>query len=151
MLATGIVKETDVHETATVLPPAATSNADECDAGGAGAGKKVSIVVDDSGILEEQREFVVSARGLGRIGSVKGSVVQKQLERKISLRSNKDELAQKNILRDETEEEASERKASLKAILKRRLSHRTSVKELKEKKILQYVVPSYTWFALYTF
>eukprot|EP00041_Stephanoeca_diplocostata_P033695 m.1119356 g.1119356 ORF g.1119356 m.1119356 type:complete len:575 (-) comp24390_c0_seq2:2011-3735(-) len=139
VLATGIVKETDVHEAATVLPPGERSATGESDGGDAASGvKKMSIVVDDNGNVEDEQEFVVSARGLGRIGSVKGSAVQKQLERRISLRSNKDELAQKNIFREETEEEASERKASLKAILKRRLSQRTSVKELKEKKILQF-------------
>eukprot|EP00040_Diaphanoeca_grandis_P007056 m.39535 g.39535 ORF g.39535 m.39535 type:complete len:432 (-) comp18225_c0_seq1:40-1335(-) len=60
------------------------------------------------------------------------------LERKLSSRAGKTDLEDRNIYKDETPEQAVERKKSLRGILMRRLSQRKSAKELQKNGILKF-------------
>eukprot|EP00035_Acanthoeca_spectabilis_P038685 m.55325 g.55325 ORF g.55325 m.55325 type:complete len:482 (-) comp9246_c0_seq2:1625-3070(-) len=143
VIALGIVKEDDIHPDAAVLPPPdvdierADSTASVLgrpasneSAGAAGTG-------DETQFLNITEPAGFGARGTRR-GSVKGTPVAMALEKRISLRQSKKDLADRNIIREETPEEAEERKKSIRGILAKRISQRKTIEQLKEAKILKF-------------
>lgn len=149
VIATGIVKETDVHKDAQVIavggtvsftPGAAVPNITLTDPNG-----KVSSIAQRRDSLKgklERRPDAGSLRGKNIIRdqtqptdlfNLKGT-----LERKLSIRGSQKELVDRNIINLETPAEALERKLSLRGILQKRLSQRKSAKDLKEKGVLKF-------------
>eukprot|EP00045_Choanoeca_perplexa_P002470 m.24622 g.24622 ORF g.24622 m.24622 type:complete len:471 (-) comp11536_c0_seq2:138-1550(-) len=82
----------------------------------------------------------VSARGIMTPppSETAKSELQTKLNRRLSIRSERSSLEARNILRDASDEELSERRASVVSRLSRKLSERVSIHELKEKKILKF-------------
>jgi hypothetical protein len=129
VIAMGIVNEDDIHPDATVLRPS------EDDFSPTGDGAEADATAPTFLNITEPGGF--GPRGT-RKGSVKGTPVAMALEKRISLRQSKDDLANRNIIRSETPQEAEERKASIRGILARRISQRPTVDKLKEDKILKF-------------
>jgi phosphatase and actin regulator 4 len=121
--------------------------------GGGGGGDSGGGAAAERGLDVAARKDSVAGllgkrRGRGTSVRDKHSNAMVSLERKLSFRSSPKELTDRNIIWQESEEEAAERKNSLKAILKRRLSQRLSLREMLDKKILhfdEYVDVYQTW------
>eukprot|EP00049_Salpingoeca_infusionum_P012869 m.239082 g.239082 ORF g.239082 m.239082 type:complete len:505 (-) comp15291_c0_seq3:50-1564(-) len=64
--------------------------------------------------------------------------IAQKLERQLSLRSDKQQLMDRNVLPSLSEDERHQQATKVKTILKKRLSQRSSVKELKQRKILKF-------------
>mmetsp|Transcript_1757 Transcript_1757/g.2606 ORF Transcript_1757/g.2606 Transcript_1757/m.2606 type:complete len:465 (-) Transcript_1757:4-1398(-) len=143
VIALGIVKEDDIHPDATVLPPP-NVDIDRASSTASVLGRPQSQEKTDGGEDDVPTQFlnITEPAGFGprgtRKGSVKGTPVALALEKRISLRQSKKDLADRNIIRDETPEETEARKASVRGILAKRISQRKTVEELKEAKILKF-------------
>ena len=64
--------------------------------------------------------------------------VRVKLERRLSIRSDRSDLANRNILTEETPEAFRERRRSIRHSLSLRLSDRAPLEVLKERKILKF-------------
>ncbi|XP_065891283.1 phosphatase and actin regulator 1-like isoform X2 [Dysidea avara] len=108
---------------------------DEDEPNSADGGLAAKVIRRDSvAILAERRR----KEQIATLSKETRSVVEGTLSRRLSMRPTKEELQQRNILRNDniSEQEARDEFERKKGILTRKLSRRPTVKELREKRIL---------------
>lgn len=166
LIAKGIAKPEDISEDATVLTPDSLNPSPTPGADPSTTGFAIKVVDDDAGEVEnwQQLDVPVDNKFKLRQDSLGGKLARRpdhgslrakniirenkpqeakfdlvsKLERRLSSRGSKKDLADRNIIRSESAAEAAERRKSLRGILQRRLSRRMSAKELRKKGVLKF-------------
>lgn len=165
LIAKGIARPEDISEDATVLTPdslnpSPTPGADpsttgfaikvDDEAGEVEKWQQVDVPVDNKFKLRQDSLGGKLARRLDRGSLREKNIIREnkpqeakfdlasKLERRLSSRGSKKDLAARNIIRSESAAEAAEKRKSLQGILQRRLSRRMSAKELRKKGVLKF-------------
>lgn len=157
LIAKGIAKPEDIAEDATVLTPDDSPNPSPTptikvadDEAGEVENRQLDVPVDNKFKLRKDSLGGKLARRLDRGSLREKNIIPEnkapeakfdlvsKLERRLSSRGSKKDLADRNIIRSETAAEAAARRKSLRGILQRRLSKRMSAKELRKKGVLKF-------------